>query len=88
MYISKRDKIVALVEQWRESGLTRRAFSVQHGICERTFYSWCGKDFTEAAKSSGEPEFIELASEPTVSEKSACPLIEIELPGGLRIKIY
>jgi transposase-like protein len=88
MDTSKKDKMYALVDQWKESGLTRSAFSRQLGICERTFYYWCDKQSDRVSESSGVPEFIELASEPSVSEKSACPRIEIELAGEVVIKIY
>ena len=84
----KKDKMYALVDQWKESGLTRSAFSRQIGICERTFYYWCDKQSDQESESSGDPEFIELASKSSVSEKSVCPRIEIELTGGVVIKIY
>jgi transposase-like protein len=84
----KKEKMFALVDQWRESGITRKAFSRQHGIIERTFYSWCDKYSDRSLDPSGGPGFIELAPEPSEGEKSACPRIELEFPGGLRIKIY
>ena len=88
MDTSKKDKMYALVDQWKESGLTRSAFSRQFGICERTFYYWCDKQSDRVSEPSGQPVFIELASEASVSEKSACPRIEIELAEGVVIKIF
>ena len=88
MDTSKKDKMYALVDQWRESGLTRSAFSRQVGICERTFYYWCDKQSDRESESSGDPEFIELGSKPSVREKRSCPRIEIELAGKVVIKIY
>ena len=88
MDTSKRDKMFSLVDQWRESGITRNAFSRQHGIHARTFYYWCEKQSGKEWEPGGEPGFIELAPEPSVDQKRACPRLDIEFSDGLRIKIY
>ena len=88
MNTSKKEKMFALVNQWKESGTTRKAFSREHGIVERTFYDWCEKYSDRASEPSGDPGFIELAPEPSVDQERACPRIELEFSGGLRIKIY
>lgn len=87
--MDKDEKMFALVAQWRESGLTRRVFAQQHGITIKSFDYWCRKKSTPPAKTSSEQVgFIELAQKPVPREDHAHPKFEIELPGGVRIKIY
>ncbi len=33
----------ALIQQWRESGLTQRAFAQQHGFCSRKVSYWVAR---------------------------------------------
>lgn len=88
MNTSKKEKMFALVDQWRESGITRKAFARQQGIVARTFYYWCEKQSVQMWEPAGDPGFVELAPEPSEGKKSDCPRLEIELAGGIRIKIY
>jgi hypothetical protein len=97
--MSKQEQMSALVEQWRESGLTRTSFANQHGFGSESFNYWCKKQYNEVVKAQSpvktlpkssvkSPGFVEIASDPDVFPKSQPVRMELELPGGIRIKIY
>ena len=97
--MSKKEQMFALVEQWRESGLTRTSFANQHGFGSESFNYWCKKQYNEVVKpqspikpplqsSVKSPDFIELASGLDINPKSQPIRMELELPGGIHIKIY
>jgi hypothetical protein len=50
--MDKKEKMFAMVEQWRGSGLTRKAFALQHGMSEASFKYWCKRQFNEVAKAN------------------------------------
>jgi transposase-like protein len=87
--MDKKAEMFALVEQWRKSGLTRAKFAQNKGIDENSFYYWCRKQYQETYKRTKEATFIELKENTTAlqpQQKQA--LIELELPSGLKMKIY
>ena len=78
----------SLVAQWRESGLSCKDFSKQHGISRTSFNYWCKKQSNEVLKNVDQPTFIELTSKAGERELINCPQIELSLASGLVIKIY
>ena len=91
--MDKREKMYLLVAQWRESGLTRKAFAQQHGLTDHTLEYWSRKQGnTIKEHTSTQPCFIELTPKPDskslVREDANHVKLELELPGGIRIKIY
>jgi hypothetical protein len=97
--MDKKEEMFALVEQWRGSGLTRRAFAQQCGMSEASFKYWCKRQFNEVVKANrapaaahvplaAMPSFIELAARLDMGAPEPPVRMEIELPGGARIKIY
>lgn len=97
--MSKKAQMFALVEQWRESGLTRKSFANQHGFESESFNYWCKKQYTEVVKADARikispnprvalPGFVELASGLDMNAQSQPVRMELELPGGIRIRIY
>ena len=97
--MDKKEKMFPLVEQWRGSGLTRKAFALQHGMSEASFKYWCKRQFNEVAKANLPsaaphrptaimPSFVELAAGLDMGAPEPPVRMEIELPGGTRIKIY
>jgi hypothetical protein len=97
--MSKKQQMFTLVEQWRKSGLTRTSFANQHGFGSESFNYWCKKHYTEGVKPqcpikispkphATSPGFVELASGMDVFPKIQPVRMELELPGGIRIKIY
>jgi len=83
-----KNKMFSLVEKWRESDLTRKAFAQQNGISLTSFDYWCKKQSNEVVKNVDQPTFIELTSNAGARELINRPQIELSLPSGLVIKIY
>jgi hypothetical protein len=91
--MDKKEKMFSLVDQWRKSGLTRKAFAENHGITDSSFEYWCRKhDNKVKQRSIAPPDFVELIPqhEPKSGscEKTTIARVELELAGGIRIKIY
>lgn len=86
--MEKKDKMFALVALWKESGLTRKAFTEQQGICMGTFSYWCRKKSDEELNPFKQEGFIELVTGRETVVPLACPVAELEFPGGLRLRIY
>jgi len=97
--MNKKEKMYALVEQWRGSGLTRSIFSQQQGIDNASFDYWCKKHYNEVIKPqlptkvSPKPAvkplgFVEFPSVNGFFPKDQPVRMELELPGGIHIKIY
>ncbi|MBU1108602.1 MAG: hypothetical protein KKB51_18140 [Candidatus Riflebacteria bacterium] len=97
--MSKKEQMFALVEQWRESGLTRKSFANQHGFESESFNYWCKKQYNEIVKAdppikvspkprAALPDFVELASDLDMNTQNQPLRMELDLPGGIRIKIY
>jgi hypothetical protein len=97
--MSKQEQMYALVGQWMESGLSRKVFADQHNITGKSFDYWCRKQFHEVSKpqslgttscklATKPPLFVELTSDTKVFQKSQPVRMELELPSGIRIKIY
>ena len=93
--MERNEKMFWLVDQWKESGLTRKAFAQQHGITDSKLEYWCRKRDNKVPRTTAvAPDFVELFakqdSESDAAEKTtmAMPRVELELSGGIRIKIY
>ena len=97
--MNKKEQMFALVEQWRQSGLTRKSFANQHGFESESFNYWCKKHYKEVVKAEapvnisskprvGLPGFVELASGLDIKARIQPVRMELELPGGVCIKIY
>lgn len=86
--MEKKEKMFALVALWRESGLTRKAFIEQQGICMGAFSYWCRKQSDEILKPAKQGGFIELVTGPGAVGQSAWPVAEFEFSSGLRIRVY
>jgi len=91
--MNKKETMFLLVDQWRESGLTRKMFAQQHGITDSAFEYWCRKRDNKIKRQPViAPNFVEIfggqeckSGEP---EKNNTAKVAIELPGGIRIKFY
>ena len=97
--MNKKEEMFALVEQWRESGLTRKLFAKQHGFESESFNYWCKKHYNEVMKADltnnislqprlTMPDFVELASGLDLNGQNQQIRMELELPGGVHIRIY
>ena len=95
MFMDNREKMFRLVDQWKESGLTRKAFAQQHGITDSKLEYWCRKRDNKVPRTTAVAKgFVEILAkqghESEMAEKTsmAAPRVELELSGGIRIKIY
>ena len=93
--MDKNEQMFWLVDQWKESGLTRKVFAQQHGITDSKLEYWCRKRDNKVARATAvATDFVELLAkqdaESDTAEKTtmAMPRVELELSGGIRIKIY
>jgi transposase-like protein len=86
--MDKSSKMLLLVKQWEESGLSRVAFAKQHGITLRSLEYWCRKQKKGQIKQPAPASFIEIVSNSKAITVSRQAQIEVELASGLRIKIY
>jgi hypothetical protein len=92
----KKEKMIDLVDQWKQSSVSAEAFAQTHGISKSTFDYWVRK-VREMDKPSGDyPAFIEMErfvpmQMPDTNDKpgiSANPQMVLTFPGGLCLKIY
>lgn len=69
-----------LVREWRESGLSGRAFAVRRGVGVKALFWWSSKLKREAASESARPmTFIEVATPTPVFVESR---LEVHLGNG------
>lgn len=91
--MDKKEKMFSLVDQWRKSGLTRKAFAQQHGITDSSLEYWCRKRDNKVRRPTIiPPDFVEISpkqeSKSEERERTSLGKVELELPGGIKIKIY
>jgi hypothetical protein len=79
---SKEAAMFDLVEQWRQSGKSQKQFSEENHIKLWTLLYWVQKYRQSKAPDQG---FASLTISP---ESGANPKIEIELTGGIVVRIY
>jgi len=83
--MDKKAAMFKLIEQWKESGVSRGVFAQQHGLKRPMFDYWYNKYVGEEAP---ETDFIEISAEPTKASNESHPRIELVLSDGIHIKIY
>lgn len=76
----KRSRMLALVSDWRASGLTQEAFSAQHGIKAATFSYWV------ARSKESDPATCHFVPLSVGLSKTSSP-VEILYPNGVRVKV-
>jgi len=75
------DYMFTLVVQWRESGLTRKEFCLQHGITLAKFGYWIARWREDG--SVGDSGFIPMGS-PGVAGHS---VLSVVYPNGVRLEV-
>ena len=82
----------ALVELWHSSSMSKGEFAAANGLSSNTFGKWCKQYKQEGMLSENKaPAFMEITAEPEGNKQQATERlakIDIELPCGIRIKIY
>lgn len=86
------EEMFALVDEWRNSGLTKKNFLADRGISLSKFNYWCSKHKAEgefSAPAIGDPEsnFQELTLRERGADMSE-KVVELTTPGGLHIRIF
>lgn len=77
--MKKSEKGQAMLEAWRQSGLTRREFCIQHNVSYSTFNYWCRRLSADAPAGFTEIE---------VKSKSPATLgigLEVVFPSGVKL---
>ncbi|KKX46485.1 IS66 family insertion sequence element accessory protein TnpA [Sphingobacterium sp. IITKGP-BTPF85] len=75
----KREKMFSMVEDWKASGLTQKAFGLLHGINVATLGYWVAKSKEQGTGSRGLLRCLRISCE---REQ-----IEIIYPTGVRLKV-
>lgn len=82
---SKTESMYELVQQWQQSGKTQKQFSEENHIRLHTFIYWVQKYRQSNTPDQG---FASL----TISQENgvvpSTPKVEIELTGGIVVRIY
>ena len=80
--MSIQEKMFGVIEQWFNSGLTKKQFLIDHQISEAKFNYWISK-----WKFSQEPE--KVGFEPiNLQEQRSGKVLEITTATGLRITVF
>ena len=74
-----------LVQRWQQSGKTQKQFSEENHIKKANFSYWVQK---HSHIKDMEPGFASLSISPETEIGSIVPKIEIELSGGIVVRIY
>ena len=86
----------SLVEEWKQSDLTKAAFSALKSLSYHQFNYWLKKYNKEIDTEQPKPEvsFFSVAENPSKEKKQSAPKLtdrktmRIDLPGGITITIY
>ena len=75
-----------LIQECKNSGLTKREFCQQRGISEKSFYYWLRKLRSHMAETSG-PQLVQLESAPMRQDMLQIQYrgAELKLPAGVDI---
>jgi len=85
--IYNKQSMFPLVEQWRKTDLKKNDYAEQHGISIATFRYWCRKHYEEVLRGR-KSKFIEIDHHQIFPDVERKPQVELDLPSGLRLKIY
>ena len=81
----KTQSMYELVKQWQQSGKTQKQFSEENHIKLHTFMYWVQKHRQENTPDHG---FASLTISRETGVESQLPKLEIELSGGIVVRIY
>ena len=77
------EEMFPLVEQYLQSGQTRKAFCAAHGISASQLHYWQGKYPRKGAVSQG-AAFLEISA-PAAGERA---VMEVVYPGEVRLRLF
>ena len=82
--ISIEEKMFALIEQWKQSGLSKKKFCIEHQVANATFHYWCKKYRSQDIDTPS--SFIPVHVKG--SHSSAQPFAELILPDGKKVIFF
>lgn len=93
---NQQSHMYSLVEQWKQSDLTKAAFSASKSLSYHQFNYWLKKYKKEIDSEQPESDvsFFSVAENPGKEKKQSAPkmterkTMRIDLPGGITITIY
>ena len=71
------------LEAWHRSDLTQREYCARHGLSEKSFYRWRGKE--REALAGGQPSLTLVPV--SVSAQATGGIVRLHSPGGWRIEV-
>jgi transposase-like protein len=83
--MDKKEKMFRLISQWEKSGISVSEFARRHDIGLHSF-NYFRKQYQLEQQQENSPVFVELKS--ATSAKTPAMQMEIDLPGGIHIRIY
>lgn len=81
---SKTEVWAKTFENWKQSGLTRKAFCQNHEIAVSTFDYWRRRVLCESAESKSEPKLVKL---PVALKQRNRQSFVLEFPSGHKLQI-
>ncbi len=80
-----RHQMFEMIEQWQQSGLTKKAFCEQQSIRHHSFFYWykCYRQ-QQAGIDNNESAFLKLQ----VASPVAGATVEVHFPGGVRLLFH
>jgi transposase-like protein len=82
---NKTRAMFGIVEQWQQSGKSQNQFCAENGIRLHTLGYWV-KRYRQSQ--AGHEGFASVSIGGEAERNPATPRIEVELPGGLVVRIY
>ena len=76
-----RQQMFEVIELWKQSGLSQRAFCEQQSLKFHTFYYWYKRHKQENNNDSSQSSFLKL-------QVVAASSVEIHFPGGIRLVFH
>jgi hypothetical protein len=81
----KTQSMYELVQQWQQSGKTQKQFSEENHIKKATFIYWVQK---YRQVNAPDPGFASLTISQETGIGNPTPKLEIEITGGIVVRIY
>lgn len=88
---AKQEKMYRLIEQWKQSGLSKQQFCKQHNIAYHVFYYYHNKYYgisrrkKRQKKQCQQQGFLPVKISP---QQKSLPPVEITYPNGVSLKCY
>lgn len=80
-----RHQMFEMIEQWQQSGLTKKAFCEQQSIKHHSFFYWYKRyRQKQSGIDNNESAFLKLQ----VASPVAAAMVEVHFPGGVRLLFH